>query len=72
MSAPLQVALVHAAPLNVGFGTKPVTLDQWVVCLAMGSSVLWAAEARKWFLRGQISSLPPRCRRLTRGLLSLR
>jgi hypothetical protein len=56
MSAPLQVALVHAAPLNVGFGTKPVTLDQWVVCLAMGSSVLWAAEARKWFLRGQISS----------------
>ena len=56
VSALLQVAVVNAPPLNVAFGTKPLTLDQWIVCLAMGSSVLWAAEARKWFLRRQVSS----------------
>jgi magnesium-transporting ATPase (P-type) len=51
LSAALQVAAVHAAPLNVAFGTVPLTLDQWIVCLAMGSSVLWFAELRKWVLR---------------------
>ncbi|WP_454890359.1 cation-translocating P-type ATPase [Sphingopyxis chilensis] len=54
LSALLQVAVVEAAPLNVAFGTKPLTLDQWIVCLAMGSTVLWAAEARKWFMRRQV------------------
>jgi Ca2+-transporting ATPase len=51
ISAMLQVAVVHAAPLNVAFGTVPLTLDQWIVCLAMGSAVLWFAELRKWVLR---------------------
>lgn len=51
LSAVLQVAVVHAATLNVAFGTVPLTLDQWIVCLAMGSSVLWFAELRKWLLR---------------------
>jgi Ca2+-transporting ATPase len=51
LSAVLQLAVVHATPLNVAFGTVPLTLDQWIVCLAMGSSVLWFAELRKWLLR---------------------
>jgi hypothetical protein len=25
----------------------PLTLEQWVVCLAMASGVLWASELRK-------------------------
>lgn len=51
LSAILQVAVVHAAPLNVAFGTVPLTPGQWIVCLAMGSAVLWFAELRKWVLR---------------------
>lgn len=41
------VAVVEATPLNVAFGTKPLTLDQRIVCLAMSSTVLWVAEARE-------------------------
>ncbi|MDB5558883.1 MAG: hypothetical protein JWQ36_1817, partial [Enterovirga sp.] len=26
-------------------------LDQWLVCVAMSSSVLWFSEIRKWALR---------------------
>jgi Ca2+-transporting ATPase len=59
-SALLQVAVVEAAHLNVAFATEPLTLDQWILCLAMGSSVLWIAEARKWVLRRQHSYDPPR------------
>ena len=47
----LQVAVVHLGPLNVAFGTVPLPLEQWLVCVAMGSSVLWLGEIRKWVLR---------------------
>ena len=43
----LQVAVVHLPPLNVAFGTTPLSLDQWLVCIAMASAVLWAGELRK-------------------------
>jgi len=43
----LQVAVVHVNFLNVAFGTEPLTLDQWLVCLAMASVVLWFSELRK-------------------------
>ena len=32
-------------------GTVPLTMDQWLVCLAMGSLVLWFAELRKLLIR---------------------
>ncbi len=51
LSVVLQVAVVHLAPLNVAFGTVPLQLEQWLVCIAMGSSVLWFGEIRKWALR---------------------
>jgi len=51
LSALLQVAVVHVGLLNIAFGTVALTLEQWGVCLAMGSSVLWYAELRKWVLR---------------------
>jgi len=47
----LQVAVVHLAPLNFAFGTAPLTPGEWLVCFSMGSTVLWFAEIRKWWLR---------------------
>jgi P-type Ca2+ transporter type 2C len=51
LSAALQVAVVHAPFLQIAFGTVPLSLDQWLVCAAMGSSVLWYSELRKLALR---------------------
>lgn len=47
LSGSLQVAVVHLDILNVAFGTAPLTLDQWLVCTAMGSVVLWFSELCK-------------------------
>ncbi len=52
----LQVAVVHLNILNVAFGTVPLTLEQWALCTAMASTVLWASELRKWVLRAQGAS----------------
>src|SRR5690606_31422998 len=49
----LQVAVVSYAPLNVAFGTVPLPVEQWLVCVAMGSIVLWYGEIRKWGTRRQ-------------------
>ena len=59
LSAGLQVAVVHMEPLNRAFGTAPLSLEQWGVCIAMASGVLWFSELRKWARR-----------RWTRGLFS--
>ncbi|SFC26158.1 plasma-membrane calcium-translocating P-type ATPase [Polaromonas sp. OV174] len=47
LSVLLQVAVVNLPVLNLAFGTVPLSLDQWLVCAAMGSSVLWFSELRK-------------------------
>ena len=52
LSVLLQVAVVHLQPLNFAFGTAPLSLQQWAVCVAMGSSVLWVGELRKAVIRG--------------------
>jgi magnesium-transporting ATPase (P-type) len=51
LSAVLQVAVVHLGFLNRAFGTAPLSLAQWGVCVAMASGVLWFSELRKWLLR---------------------
>jgi len=51
LSGLLQVAVVHLPFLNLAFGTVPLTLAQWLVCAAMGSSVLWFSELRKLLRR---------------------
>ena len=43
----LQVAVVNVGFLNIAFGTVPLSLDQWLVCAAMASLVLWSSELRK-------------------------
>ena len=50
-SVVLQVAVVEVPFLNLAFGTEPLAWDQWVVTVAMASTVLWAGEARKLVLR---------------------
>jgi magnesium-transporting ATPase (P-type) len=52
----LQLAVVHAPFLSPAFGTSPLTPQQWLVCLAMASAVLWVSELRKLVAR------PPRSR----------
>jgi potassium/sodium efflux P-type ATPase len=47
LSLGLQVAVVHLPLLNVAFGTVPLSLQQWAVCVAMASTVLWFSELRK-------------------------
>ena len=47
LSLLMQVAVVHLDFLNLAFGTVPLTLDQWLLCAAMASTVLWVSELRK-------------------------
>jgi Ca2+-transporting ATPase len=51
LSVMLQVAVVHVGFLNLAFGTRPLTFDQWLTCAAMASLVLWSSELRKLFSR---------------------
>ena len=47
LSVLLQLAVVNIGFLNVAFGSVPLTVDQWLLCAAMGSAVLWYSELRK-------------------------
>ena len=47
LSAVLQVAVVSVPFLNTAFGTAPLTAADWLLCIAMGSAVLWYSEIRK-------------------------
>jgi len=51
LSALLQVAVVNLGFLNLAFGTVPLDLNQWLLCAAMASIVLWASELRKLVVR---------------------
>ena len=51
LSAALQVAVVYVPFLNQAFGTRPIGLQDWVVCIAMASLVLWVDEIKKFALR---------------------
>lgn len=53
LSVLLQIAVVHIPFLNYAFGTVPLSLDQWLTCSAIASSVLWLSEIRKWISRAQ-------------------
>jgi P-type Ca2+ transporter type 2C len=47
LSVLLQVAVVELDFLNLAFGTVPLEFDQWLLCAAMASVVLWFSELRK-------------------------
>ncbi len=48
LSVLLQIAVVNLGFLNLAFGTVPLGFDQWLLCAAMASMVLWVSELRKW------------------------
>ncbi|OBH48710.1 haloacid dehalogenase [Mycobacterium mantenii] len=55
LSALLQVAVVQLPVLNTAFTTTPLSLSQWLVCIAVASTVLWVSEIRKLILRHRTS-----------------
>ena len=51
LSLSLQIAVVYVPLLNEAFDTRPLEFDQWLVCLALASTVLWVDEIRKLVAR---------------------
>ena len=51
LSTVLQVAVVHLPFLNLAFGTAPLSVGQWCVCVVMASGILWFCEGRKLLRR---------------------
>ncbi|MCY7363928.1 MAG: cation transporting ATPase C-terminal domain-containing protein, partial [Frankiaceae bacterium] len=47
----MQVAVVHVPWLQGLFDTTALSLAQWLLAVAVASSVLWVEEARKAFTR---------------------
>jgi Ca2+-transporting ATPase len=47
----LQIAVVHLPVLGTALGTRPLSLTDWLVCVAMASAVLWFDELRKLVIR---------------------
>lgn len=51
LSTLLQVAVVQVPFLGAAFTTEPLAPTQWLVCVAMASTVLWVSEIRKLIIR---------------------
>ena len=47
VSVALQVAVVYVPFLQRAFSTAPLDARDWVVCVVVASSVLWAMELKK-------------------------
>jgi Ca2+-transporting ATPase len=47
----LQLTVVYLPPLQVVFGTVPLTALELGVCVVLSSSLFWAVEAEKWLRR---------------------
>ena len=47
LSLLLQVAVVNLDFLKLAFGTLPLAFDQWLLCAAIASVLLWCGELRK-------------------------
>jgi P-type Ca2+ transporter type 2C len=55
LSLVLQLAVVQLAFLNDAFGTTPLGLEDWLLCVGLASIVLWADEAKKLVERGLLN-----------------
>jgi len=51
VSVVLQVAVVHAPVMNDAFRTVPLSLQDWAICAALASAVVWVDELRKLVMR---------------------
>ena len=51
VSAALQITVIYTPFLQRAFGTVPLSATDWVICIAIGSTVLWLMELKKLVLR---------------------
>ncbi|MDX9740764.1 MAG: cation-translocating P-type ATPase [Gammaproteobacteria bacterium] len=51
LSVALQVAVVHVPFLQAAFSTSGLEPEDWLMCAAVASTVLWLSELRKLFSR---------------------
>ncbi len=65
LSLLLQVAVVYVPFLNDAFDTTALDARDWLVCVGMASTVLWADEVRK-LVRGRRRDQPGAARHATR------
>jgi P-type Ca2+ transporter type 2C len=49
----LQIGVTHLGALQSLFDTTSISLEQWLVCAAVASSVLWLEEIRKAIVRAR-------------------
>jgi len=47
LTVALQIAVVHAPPLQHAFDTEPLDVTRWAICIGLASAVLWVDEIRK-------------------------
>jgi Ca2+-transporting ATPase len=47
----LQIAVTHVSFMQSLFNTQSISFNQWMVCVAVASSVLWVEEIRKVIVR---------------------
>jgi Ca2+-transporting ATPase len=53
LSLALQVLVLYVPFLQAPFGTVPLSLNDWLVCLGVGSIILWFGEVEKLITRGR-------------------
>lgn len=51
VSVALQAAVIYTPFLQSAFGTMPLSVTDWVICIAVASSVLWLVELKKLVVR---------------------
>ena len=51
VSTALQVVVIYTPFLQPAFGTVPLSATDWMICIAIGSTVLWLMELKKLVLR---------------------
>jgi P-type Ca2+ transporter type 2C len=57
LSTALQVAVIYTPFLQPAFGAVPLRATDWLVCIAVGSSVLWLMELKKLVSRNEGRSM---------------
>jgi Ca2+-transporting ATPase len=55
----LQIGVTHVGAMQRLFDTTSISASQWLICLAVASSVLWLEELRKIFIRRQLRPTNP-------------
>jgi len=52
LSVVLQIIVIYTPLLQTAFGTTALSTSDWLICIGVGSIVLWLNELKKIILRG--------------------